>query len=210
MDTTSCCCNWSEPVQCLTLPFVAQRNAPGDVFQRQVEFRREQFQVERARVRLARSGSCKKISTGHRLVAARLLFQRDQNAVLLAPGPDAVLVDEGEPEIARPWAASDASRRLSPGNISSRACVSMTPVVGNDRGEGDVVDAGGQQLGRLVAFEFQAAAGTPAPRGDRRNWPRPVGKSFCSARGMLCHSAGCSASGSVVHAHLQAAGRIAR
>ncbi len=34
---------------------------------------------------------------------------------------------------------------------------------------------------------------------------RRPGRSFCSARGMLCHSVGWSAAGGCVHAHLQAA-----
>ena len=52
----------------LDLPFVAQRNAPGDVFQGQIEFRREQFQIQHAGSRRAGPAFVENFHA-HRLVA---------------------------------------------------------------------------------------------------------------------------------------------
>jgi len=107
-------------------------------------------------------------------------------------GHTPALVDEGEPEtgiLGRVrW-----RRRLSPGTIRAHLGEHFA-VVGDDGGEGDVVDAGGSSLAASWAFELQ---GEREGRLDEAIGEIGGGSRQVSAealRGMLCHSVGCRAS----------------
>ena len=88
--------------------------------------------------------------------------------VLFAPGPDAVVVDKSKPETAPPWAAMRLSRRLSPGRISRRACVSMTPSSEMTELKVMLLTWAGSNLVGLMALEFQ--------RELERRLQQPVGE----------------------------------
>ncbi len=78
-------------------PLVAEADAPGNVLQREIEPGGQQFEVQRAPGRRADARAVEKLDWNG-LVAARLLFERDEQARGPAPGPNAAVVDEGKPE----------------------------------------------------------------------------------------------------------------
>ena len=143
----------------LKLPFVAEGDAPSDVFEREIELGREQLQIERARTRGANAGAViefnRRDPTVRDAASGRAgLIERDEDAVLLAPGPDAVLIDESEPE-----AGVLGQREVEEAFVAREDLQAHLgehdSVVGNDRGQGDVVDAGGEEFGGLAAFELE-------------------------------------------------------
>ena len=74
--------------------------------------------------------------------------------VLLAPGPDAVVVDKREPETGL-LGQGQAEKAFVARQDFQAGLREHDAVVGDDGVEGDIVDVGGQQFGGLVALEFQ-------------------------------------------------------
>src|SRR4051812_29600540 len=83
-------------------PLLVQVDTPGNVFERQIDFGTKQCEVEFVPAGgpdvIADPAGIKEFDGGG-AVSTRLLLERDKNSVLLPPGPDAVLVDEREPEL---------------------------------------------------------------------------------------------------------------
>src|SRR5438045_7530089 len=80
------------------LPLITKRNPPGDIFERQIEFRGQQLQVKGMPVRGAYLATVKYFYR-NRLAFARLRLERQKDPVLFAPRPDDGLVHKGEPEL---------------------------------------------------------------------------------------------------------------
>ncbi len=81
-------------------------------------------------------------------------FQRNKDPILFAPGPDAVLVDEGEPESAI-FRQRKIQQPFVAGEHFEAHLGEHDPIVGNHRRKGDIIDAGGQKFGGLVAFQLE-------------------------------------------------------
>src|ERR1019366_3897568 len=115
----------------------------------------------RGDARPPRGADARAVEDFHRdgFVAARLLLQGYQDAILLAPRPDAALVDEGEPE-AGVFGQREIEQAFVAGDYLQAHLGEHLTVVGDDGGEGDVVDAGGGQCDGLVAV---------MPQGNRES-----------------------------------------
>src|SRR5438552_14936760 len=73
------------------------------------------------------------------------LFEGNQNAVLLAPGPNAVLIDEGEPE-SRIFGQGKIKESFVAWQHLETRLSEHDAVVGDDGVESDAIDAGRQEL----------------------------------------------------------------
>src|SRR5689334_245419 len=137
----------------LNFPFFTERNTPGEIFERQIEFRREKFQVERPPPGFANTTAIKEFNR-HQLAAFRLLLQRNEKPSLLAPGPNTVLVYKCEPKT-RVGRQRDIEEAFVARNHLEANSREHYAFIGDDGRKRDVFHTRLKQMGRLVTFKFQ-------------------------------------------------------
>ncbi len=122
----------------------------------------------------------------HRLAAARLLLQRNQNLVLPSRHGQTPFWFTNANQKCAPFGSVRFSSRLSPGHHFQPRLRQHHAVVGNHRGERDVVRRARAAASPPRAGPASTAVGTTGPPAGRRNSPTPPA-------GPAATRAGCSA-----------------
>ena len=135
------------------LPVVIHVDVPGDVFEGKIEFGGEEGEVE---VFLTAGADVAAVVEfdGDGFAAMGGLFEGEEPLVGLEPGPDAVFIDEGEPE-AGAGGEGEVEEAFVAGFHLEADLGEHDAGIGDDGGEGDVLDAGGEEVGGLVALNLQ-------------------------------------------------------